>query len=461
MKIPNANESPPLSARTQAAAAWVALFVKWKKHLLLWAETIGNFWANYWLLVSGTALILGSVLLKWVQFPFSHNLSGIRLSLVTDPGVSPHISLFSVGVFGALALIGGIVLKRIPSVLPLAAAILVMLWAITPAQIAFRQPSVLRRLTYELQVAPVQNIFTKDYLVQNYGTPELVPKRLELESALGRFLAAWSFLRFGWYTFGIGVFLVFIYAVKGLPDGGRLGITFALLSLSVGALLIILVPPAIGQHYYADGILAKAKGRNQEAIANFRKAMRWDPWHAQNVDLYAIIGQLQKEAGLSFDSPERHIKRAVDLRNADEYEQAIFEFGQAGEGEGAVGLTAKREAAATQVTLGIALYHAGGVGGAVTNWELALAKDPSQIYALPFLARGYYDLSRYQNAIDTATRLADLIKDHGPAVANAYSTIGDCYAKMGNNDKARVYYGLSLTIDPILNYWALTALAGD
>jgi tetratricopeptide (TPR) repeat protein len=460
VKTPNRIESPPMSARAQAAAAWIALFVRWKKRLLSWAEAIGNFWAKYWLLVSGTALILGSVVLKWVQFPFSHNLSGVRLSLVTDPGISPHISLFSVGVLGALILIAGIVLKRIPSVLALAAAILVMLWAITPAQIAFRQPSVLRRLTYELQVAPVQNVFTKDYLVQNYGSPELVPKRLGLESALGRFIAAWSFLRFGWYTFGIGAFLVFIYAIRRLPNG-RLGAAFALLGLSTGALLIVLIPPAIGQHHYSDGVLAKAEGRNQEAIADSRKAMRWDAWHAEDVDLYATIGQLQKEAGISFDSPERHIKRAVDLRNADEYEQAIFEFSNAGEAEGAVGLTAKREAAATRVTLGLALYHAGGIGGAVTNWELALAEDPSQIYALPFLVRGYYDLGRYQSGIDAANRLADLIKDHSYAVANVYSTAGDCYAKLGNDAEARRYYNLSLTADPILNYWALTGLAGE
>ena len=77
-----------------------------------------------------------------------------------------------------------------------------MLWAITPAQIAFRQPSMLRRLTYELQVNPVLNVFTKDYLLQNYGLPELVPKRLVLYSAWGRFVAACSFLRLGWYCLG-------------------------------------------------------------------------------------------------------------------------------------------------------------------------------------------------------------------------------------------------------------------
>ena len=68
-----------------------------------------------------------------------------------------------------------------------------MLWAITPAEIAFRQPSMLRRLTYELQVTPVLNVFSRQYLLQNYGSPELVPKRLVLYSAWGRFVAAWSF----------------------------------------------------------------------------------------------------------------------------------------------------------------------------------------------------------------------------------------------------------------------------
>lgn len=359
-----------------------------------------------------------------------------------------------------LILGAGLVLKRIPSFLALAAAVLVMLWAITPAQIAFRQPSVLRRLTYELQVTPIASVFTKDYLVENYGTPELVPKRLDLESALGRFLAAWAFLRIGWYTFGLGSFLLLIYALGRLPDG-RVGAGAALLGLSAGALLIILIPPAIGQRYYSAAILAKAEGRNQEAVASFRRAMRWDAWHAQDIYLYATIGQLQKEAGISSNSPERHIKRALDLRDGEEYEQAIFELSKAADAEGAVGLTARREIAVTRIALGLALYQAGGIGSAVKNWELALADDPTQIYALPFLARGYYSLGRYQSGIDASIRLAALIRDHKYALANAYSTAGDCYAKLGKNDEARVYYSLSLSADPILNYWALTRLAGE
>jgi tetratricopeptide (TPR) repeat protein len=426
-----------------------------------WAEAGGRVWASYWLLIVGSCLVFGSVILKWVQFPFSHNLSGLRFSFLYDPGVTPHLTLFSIGALGFVVLIVGLVLlKRHPFVLGLAAAVLIMLWSITPFQIAFRQPSMLRRLTYELQVMPVLTVFSNDYLLQNFGTPELVPKQLVLYNAWGRFVAAWSFLRLGWYCFGLGALLVAAYAIAQVPNG-RLTQVLVLFCLPIGALVIILIPPAIGQHYYKEGNLAATRGHNQEAINNFRKAMRWDSWHAYDVDLYATIGQLQKQTGISSNSPERHIRRAVDLRDANEYEASIFEFSRAVEPGGALAETAQREAAATRMAFGLALYRANGIGSAVTNWEATLAEDPSLIYVLPYLARGYYDLGRYQAGVDTARRLAKLIKGHNFALANAYSITADCYAKLGNDAEARRYYSLSLAADPILNYWALTGLAGD
>ena len=45
------------------------------------------------------------------------------------------------------------------------------------------------------------------------------------------------------------------------------------------------------------------------------------------------------------DLPERHIRRAVELRDASEYEAAIFEFSRAVEAGGALAETAQREAA--------------------------------------------------------------------------------------------------------------------
>ena len=436
-------------------------FIGWRDRLVRWADRTARFWADQWSLILGSLLVLGSVALKWVQFPFSHNLSGLKLSLLHDPGVTPHLTLFSVGALALLVLVAGLIFwRRNPALLALAASVLLMFWAITPAQIAFRQPSMLRRLTHELDVTPVLNVFSKDYLVQNFGTPELVPKRLVLYSAWGRFVAATSFLRLGWYCFGLGALLLACYGVSRLKEGKVLT-SLVLLVLPLGALAIILVPAGIGQHFYSRGILAKTRGHNQEAIASFRRAMWWDKWHAQDIDLYATIGQLQKLAGVSFDSPERHISRAVQFRRANEFEAAIFEFGLAANGNGWAVETARREAAATRVTFGLALYQAGGIGAAVANWKVALAEDPSQIYALPYLTRGYYDVGRYQAGIATGQSLVKLIRDHKFVVSNAYSMIADCYAKLGKNEDARRYYNLSLAADPILNYWALTGLVGE
>ncbi len=432
----------------------------WRR-LTIWADIAARFWARYWLLLIGSFLVLGSVVLKWVQSPFSHNISGLKLSFLHDPGVTPHFTLVSVGVISVIVLgVGILFLKRLPFLLGLAAAVLLMFWAITPAQIAFREPSMLRRLTYELQVLPLQKIFSKDYLSQNYGAPELVPKRLVLYSAWGRLVAAWSFLRLGWYCFGLGGLLIGAYAIAQIASG-RLTRVLTLLCLPVAAFIIVLIPPAIGQHYFTDGALAATYGRNQEAVARYRMAIRWDGWHAHDIDLYAAIGSLQKQAGISSGSAERRIARAVDLQSKNQFEAAIFELSQAEEAGGALAETAHRELALTRMSLGLALYRAGGAGSAVSHWESALAEDPSLIYVLPYLARGYYDIGRYEAGAETALRLAKLIKDHQYALANAYSTAADCYAKLGNDAVARRYYALSLAADPILNYWALTGLAGE
>src|SRR5947207_11743976 len=131
---------------------------------------------------------------------------------------------------------------------------------------------MLRRLVNELDVKTTAKVFTQQYLTANYGPAEYLPQKLALETAWGRFMAAWSFLRLGWYCFGLGALLVFLYgagrrradAISPLP----------LLCLPVGALLIVLIPPAIGQHYFNNGAIAKASGRNQEAIAEYRRAMK-------------------------------------------------------------------------------------------------------------------------------------------------------------------------------------------
>ena len=448
---------------TKRLASWAeGTGVKITKRLASWAETGAKLWAAYWLLILGSFLILGSVLLKWVQYPISSNLSGLKLPLFHDTGVIPHVALLSFGALGIVVLIAGVVLLRFfASALSLAAAVLITLCVLTPAHIAFQQPMMLRHLIDELQATPWHNIFRKEYLPQNYGSPEVLPHQLILYTASGRLLAAYSFLRLGWTCFALGSLLVAVYAIRCLPDG-KMAIGLALVCLPVSTLAIVSTPPIIGQHYFNRASIAKARGYNQEAIANYRSAMKWDAWHAQDIGLYATIGDLQKQSGIENNSPERHISRALELQTAHEYEQAIFEFSRAAEAGGALAVAVRRESAKTRIALGLALYQAGGIGGAVTSWQLALADDPTQeVYVLPYLARGYFGLARYEAALQTVNRLVKIIADHSSMVADVYSLGGDCYAKLGRDADARHYYNLSYAADWIVNYWALTRLAGE
>ena len=439
---------------------WQRLVRLWPR-LLRWAEVGGRIWAEYWLLLLGSFFVIGSIILKWIKFPFSRNIKGLQLSLLSAPGPLPHIQLLSYGVIALAALaIGFYFRKTFKPSLAIGAAILLTLWTLVPARTAFQQPGLLRRLTYEDQAVPMTRVFTKNYLPENLGTAEAIPKHLDLFTLSGRFVATLSFLGLGWYCFGFGSLLVAAYALSRLP-GERAAPGLAIACLPLGALLILAIPPVIGQHYFNKASVAKAGGFNEDAIANYRRAMKWDSWHAEGIEVYNLIGQLEKQAGIAEGSPERAINRAIDFQAASEYEPAIFELERAAEAGGALALAARREAAQTRINLGLASYHAGAIGPAVTDWQLALEEDPSQVYALPYLARGNYDLGRYEAALDVVSKLLKIVADHTSVLADAYTLGGDCYAKLKREDDARRYYSQSFVLDAVENHWALTALVGD
>src|ERR1051325_8725559 len=208
-------DTPSVSARAQAVAAWTALYLRWKKRFEAWTAFLAKFWATYWLLIIGSFLVLGSAVFKWVEYPLRSHLSGIKLPLFQISGIIPHATLLSFGVLAVVVLTAGVVLNRLfPLALGLAAAVLITLCVITPAHIAFQQPMLLRRLVDELQSVPWHKVFTKEYFPANYGSPEVLPNRLILYSAGGRFLAAYSFLPIGWTCFALGSVLIAIHAIQ-------------------------------------------------------------------------------------------------------------------------------------------------------------------------------------------------------------------------------------------------------
>ena len=189
--------------------------------------------------------------------------------------------------------------------------------------------------------------------------------------------------------------------------------------------------------------------------------MWFDRWRAQDINIYAAIGDLERLSNLSNDSPEKHISKAREFNEATEYELAIFELARAADSGGPVASVARRESARTRVDFGLALYRGGGIGAAVTQWQQALAEDPVQQQGLTFLiARGNYDLGRYQASIDVVKCVLRASAD-SPIRANAYSLAGDCYMKLGRDFDARTSYNLSLKEDMYTNFWGMSRLIGN
>jgi len=435
--------------------------VKLRTRAALWAEKGAAIWAAHWLLIAGSFLVFASAILKWVYFPFSHHPYGLQMPLLRNVGVLPRLSLFSYGVLAVAVLATGLVMRRFSDrFLALAAAILIALCVMLPCQIAFQQPALLARLTAETEDLPMIRGFTKTYLPPNYGPAEQYSRHFEFDTVWGRFVAAYFFLGLGWYCFGIGSLLIAIYSIGHMP-GERGMRALALVGIPVGVVIILLTPPLIGQHYFTSARTAQAQGNNEKAIAHYRKAMWWDRWHRQDINIYATIGHLKRFSGSGEDSPERHISKAEEFKEAREYESAVFELGRAAAWGGAVAIAAQHESARIRIYFGSALYRDGGIGAAVTQWQQAIIEDPLPQEGLALLiARGNYDLGRYQVALDAVNRVLRATGDR-PILANAYSLAGDTYARLGRDVDARNSYNLSLAEDMYVNFWAMTGLIGD
>jgi len=366
----------------------------------------------------------------------------------------PHIHEFSYGLIG----IGVLALafcfrKRFRRSLLLGAAILLTDWMLVPGRLTFQQSPLLRRLSEENQAVPAIKAFTRSYLHQNYSSTEEITKPLDVVTLSGRFAASLSILALGWYCFGFGSCLVACYAVSRLP-GDRVASSLLLISLPLGSLTILSVPSVIGQHYFNRGSLARAASNNEQAIANYHKAMRWDRFYSSGIEVYNLIGQLERQAGLAEGSSERAISRAADLRAERQYEAAVLELQRAVEKSPALAKMVRHEALRMRADLGLACYQAGAIDAAVANWQQALADDskgrplksqPSLLYVLPYLARGNYELGRYEAGLEAAMKWAEITADHGSLQADAYLLAADCYAKPGRGAEARRYHSASLT----------------
>src|ERR1700739_3961127 len=135
-----------------------------------WKDAVGRIWPTYWLLIGGSCLIVGSVGLVCLRFPYSFNVGGWELPI---QAIVPHIHEFSYGFNGiAVLAIAFFLRKRFRWSLLLGAAILLTLWLLVPARITFHQAPLLRRLSEENQAVPAIKAFTRSFIPQNHDRTE-------------------------------------------------------------------------------------------------------------------------------------------------------------------------------------------------------------------------------------------------------------------------------------------------
>ena len=230
-----------------------------------------------------------------------------------------------------------------------------------PGRISFHQAPLLRRLSEEGQAVVAINAFTTGFLHRNDDSAE-ARRQVDVVTLPGRFTASLSILGVGWYCFGVGSLLLGCYAVSRLR-GRRVAASLTLISVPVGALAILGLPSLIAHHYYRHGSVARAAGNWEEAIANYRKAMNWDNFYTTGIEVYDLIGQLERQAGLAQDSAERAVTRAEDLHGQHQYEPAISELERAAaEANLALAKAAHHQALRIQAEWGLACYQAGAIG---------------------------------------------------------------------------------------------------
>ncbi len=100
---------------------------------LRWMEVGSRIWTSYWLLICGSFLVVGSVVLTWLRFPYSFNVAGFELPV---QALVPHIHEFSYGLIGiAVLAIALYYRKRFQWALLLGAAILLADWMLNSRSI--------------------------------------------------------------------------------------------------------------------------------------------------------------------------------------------------------------------------------------------------------------------------------------------------------------------------------------
>jgi tetratricopeptide (TPR) repeat protein len=405
----------------------------------------------------GLLLVLIGTQASWVQLPIEKGLSAMRLPLTESAGSSLTYGIVAlIATFAA----GAAWIARNHTLPGWIGAGLILLSLTAPIQIGAKGAGLLDRITDEHGQHRKMLRFSHAYLLPNLGTePDFTPE-LDTATLTGRLLTAVSFMGMGWTFTLAGGFMLLILTWAD-PSSQRAHTTALLIAGLVGSLLI---PVTLGwRPWLAEAALNRAREiksakHAEAALPYYEKAIRLDQWHRTKPDAIREMGELHSRMSKA-DTAAYHLYKGSLLEHEGQRETALHEYELAAD-DPALPSIGRREQVRLAVEVGLIRYSRSDPQSAVTIWEAANRLDPDRIEPLYYMARAYYDLSRYEDAVRINELLLSRVSQ-SQLRAHVYANLGDCYQRMGNPQKAREQYTLSMRADPHQNYRALMSLVSS
>ena len=324
--------------------------------------------------------------------------------------------------------------------------------------LTFIDPALWDLVDENAQAANIIN-FSHRFLPGNFGIQPTFHLDLDTRTLQDRLETALYFMSWGWViTLTGSLFLLFAWS---LSSGRRasmkwMGLTAVLI---VGGQTVMVGHSLAAEYLAALGNRSLALGLYAEAARRYEGAQRWNPQLAQSLQAHLRLGEAYYHLDML---THPNVRLYLGQRYAQEgnYRAALGEY-LMGTQEASEPLKTvyRKRIAWTYADGGVLLYRRGLYGPASGYWEQSLAFDAAQIQTPYFLARAYFEQSRYAQSIAVSRFL--LARSQNRLLnANLQFNIGDCYWRLGDADQARLAYEASMRLDAYGNFRIFKSLGG-
>jgi hypothetical protein len=392
----------------------------------------------------GVLCLILSAWLTWIKAPISG---------------AAHLSLSFGWMAGVLGGIAGIAwLRSSGCVMAVCGIAGLGLASFSLLYLTFIDPALWDLVEENAQAASIIN-FSHRFLPGNFGIQPTFRLDLDIGTPQGRLATALYFMSWGWIITLVGSLCLLLRWSQSLGRRASMkwmGLTVVLI---FGGQAGIVGYTLAVEYLEALGNQSLAYGRYAEAARRYERAQRWSPQLSRSLQTHLRLGEAYYRLDM-MTHPSVRLYVGQVYAQAENYRAALSEYLLgAQEAHEPLKTIYRKRIAWTYADGGILLYRKGLYGPASGYWEQSLAFDAAQIQTLYFLARAYFEQSRYEHSIAVSRSL--LARSQNWLLnANLQFNIGDCYWRLGNADQARLAYDASIRLDRYGNFRIFKSLGG-